>query len=474
MDFSNLTIKKAQDMMKNREISARDLASYYLENIKNKNKDINAYLEVFEDAIDQAEKQDKKIADKTAGPLAGIPFSIKDNTLIKGRRVSAGSKILENYHATYDAMVIKKLREAGAVFLGRTNMDEFAMGSSNENSAFGPTKNPHDLKRVPGGSSGGSAASVAMGGTLASLGSDTGGSIRQPAGLCGVVGLKPTYGAVSRSGLIAMASSLDQIGPLTKSVEDAEIVFNVIKGKDNMDSTSSELPITNYQLPSTLRIGVLRYDRSGADDEVNKTIDNSIEIFKNLGHKVKEIELPNIEYSLPCYYIIMPAEASANLARFDGVRYGLSKKGEDLIADYMKTRGEGFGREVRRRIMLGTYVLSAGYYDQYYGKAQKVRRLIKRDFENAFTSKDGGVDAILMPTTPSPAFKLGEKTDDPLAMYLSDIFTVSANLAGVPAISVPARKTKKGLPIGIQLVAPWFKEETLFNLGKQYERHTSA
>jgi aspartyl-tRNA(Asn)/glutamyl-tRNA(Gln) amidotransferase subunit A len=441
------------------------LVSIYQENIKKRNKDINAYLEVFKDAFEIAEQEDKEILQgKELKPLTGIPLAIKDIILIEGKIASAGSKILERYRATYDATVIKKLREAGAIFLGRTNMDEFAMGSSTENSAFGPTKNPYDLERVAGGTSGGSAAAVAMQGCLAALGSDTGGSIRQPASFCGVVGLKPTYGAVSRFGLIAMASSLDQIGPIAKNIEDAEVIFNIIKGRDSFDSTTKEIENCKLKIENSLRIGLLKYDRKGVDKEVNDAIDLSIRILRQLGHKVEEIELPHIEYSLPCYYIIQPAEASANLARFDGVKYGLSIKGKNLLEDYMKTRAEGFGKEVKRRIILGTYVLSAGYYDEYYGRAQKVRTLIKKDFQEAFNQ----FDLIISPVAPTPAFKIGEKTEDPLQMYLSDIFTVSANLAGLPAISIPAPASE--LPIGVQFIAPWFREDLLFELGKQYEK----
>ncbi|MBU2109436.1 Asp-tRNA(Asn)/Glu-tRNA(Gln) amidotransferase subunit GatA [Patescibacteria group bacterium] len=461
IDLKNLTIKKAQKMIQNREISVAELVSAYQENIKNKNKDINAYLEVFNDPIGEIDE---------TKPLAGIPFAIKDNMLIKGKICSASSKILENYHAAYDATVIKKLRDAGAIFLGRTNMDEFAMGASTENSAFGSTKNPFDLERVAGGSSGGSAAAVAADLGLAALGSDTGGSIRQPAGFCGVVGLNPTYGAVSRYGLIAMASSFDQIGPITKTVEDAEIIFNIIKGRDPLDSTSIDSSQSSVVSSQKLRIGLLKYDKSGINDEVNRIIEETIKKLKNLGHEIKEIELPHIEYSVPCYYILVPAEVSANLARFDGVRYGLSKQGKNLLEDYMETRASGFGKEVRRRIMLGTYVLSAGYYDEYYGRAKKVRVIIRKDFEKVFGSPSGGgIDVILTPTSPAPAFKIGEKTDDPLQMYLEDIFTAPAKIAGLPAMSVPAGFAKSGLPIGVQFIAPWFREDILFHLGKQYE-----
>jgi aspartyl-tRNA(Asn)/glutamyl-tRNA(Gln) amidotransferase subunit A len=472
INLPELTIKKTYELIHSKEISCRELVSVYQENIKKHDKDIHAYLEIFDDAYEAAKEEDERIlSGQEPKILSGIPFAIKDNILIKGKNCSAGSKILENYRAAYDATVIKKLRDAGAIFLGRTNMDEFAMGSSTENSAFGPTKNPYDSSRVSGGSSGGSGAAVARQECLAALGSDTGGSVRQPAAFCGVVGLKPTYGAVSRYGLIAMASSLDQIGPLAKTVEDAEIIFNTIKGKDPADSTSAELefPISNFQFSKFLRIGLLKYDRGGVDKEINKAIDDCVEILKNEGCEIKEIELPYIEYALPCYYIIMPAEVSANLARYDGIRYGFSKKGANLLEDYMKTRGEGFGKEARRRIILGTYVLSAGYYESYYGQAQKIRDLIKRDFENVFRE----IDVLIAPATPTPAFKIGEKVSDPLSMYLSDIFTVPANIAGIPALSIPAgfaKREGKKMPLGVQLMASWFKEKLLFEAGKHIEK----
>ncbi len=476
IDLNKLTIKKARELIKNKEVSCQELVSAYLKKIEEKNKEINAYLEVFDDAIKQAQELDEKIKNgEDVGELAGIPLAIKDNILIKGRLCSSASRILENYHATYDATAIKKLKRAGAIFLGRTNMDEFAMGASTENSAFGPTKNPYDLERVPGGSSGGSIASVASGMAMAGLGSDTGGSLRQPASFCGVVGLSPTYGAVSRYGLMAMASSFDQIGPTTKTVEDAEILFNVIKGQDKMDSTSvdyvkhsvSNISANNHKM----KIGVLKYDRAGVDEEVNKALDDSVEVFRKLGHEIVEVDPPHIKYSVPCYYILVPAEVSSNMARFDGVRYGLSVGGKNLIDDYMETRTKGFGNEVRRRIMLGTYVLSAGYYDAYYNKAQKVRALIKKDFQKIF---EQGVSIILSPTSPTPAFKIGEKSNNPLQMYLEDIFTAPAKIAGVPAISIPAGKSKSGLPIGIHMMASWFEEDTLFYLGKQYENATAS
>jgi len=473
MNLNNLTIKKARKLLTDKEISARELTAYYLKNIEEKNKDINAYLEVFDDALNEAEKLDKEgIGDRL---LWGIPIAVKDNVLIKGKTCSAGSRMLQNYKASYDATATKKLKSAGVVFLGRTNMDEFAMGASTENSAYGVTKNPKDLTRVAGGSSGGSAAAVAMDGCLGALGSDTGGSIRQPASFCGVVGLNPTYGAVSRSGLIAMASSFDQIGPMAKTVEDAEIIFNAIKGKDIMDSTSVDFDDTGNQNGKKLKIGLLKYDKKGVDKEINESMEKSAKIFKDLDYEISEIELPSIKYSVPCYYILAPAEVSSNLARFDGVRYGLFKEGKNLTEDYMKTREAGFGPETRRRIMLGTYVLSAGYYDAYYAKAQKVRELIKKDFENVFKN----VDAIISPVSPSVAFKIGEKANDPLKMYLEDIFTAPAKMAGLPAISLPVRQAgipaghnAEGLPIGLQIIAPRFGEKLLFEMGKKYEHDT--
>ncbi|MDP3902265.1 MAG: Asp-tRNA(Asn)/Glu-tRNA(Gln) amidotransferase subunit GatA [bacterium] len=461
------SIKQAREMIANGELTVSGLVNEYLKNIKDKNSDINAYLEIFEDAIEQAKELDGKIGEMENKPLFGIPFSIKDNILISGKICSAGSKMLENYKAIYNATVIEKLKDAGAVIMGRVNMDEFAMGASTENSAFGVTKNPHDFNRVSGGSSGGSAASVAADMCLASLGSDTGGSIRQPAAFCGVVGVSPTYGAVSRYGLIAMASSFDQIGPIAKNVEDAEIIFNVIKGIDKMDSTSvlSEGEKENT-LPEKLKIGILKYNKSGVSDEINKTVEAAAEKLKNLGHEIAEIEILNMDYSVPCYYVLVPAEVSSNLARFDGVRYGIYAEGSNLTDDYMKTRGKGFGAEVKRRIMLGTYALSAGYYDNYYLKAQKAREIIKQDFEKAFED----VDAIISPTTANTAFKIGEKSDNPLAMYLEDLFTAPSKVAGLPAISLPFGVSESGLPIGVQFTAPWFREDILFKIGKELEK----
>lgn len=484
IDLKNLTIKKAHEAMKKGEFSARELTQAYLDVIKEKNSDINAYLNlkgdnnpdnkeyeplVFEDALEQADEADKKFKEGTAELLTGIPFAIKNNILIKDRITTAASKILENYRATYDATVIEKLKEKGVVFIGGTNLDEFAMGGSTENSAFGVTKNPHDNTRVAGGSSGGSAAAVAMKGALVALGTDTGGSVRQPASFCGVVGLKPTYGAVSRYGAIAMGSSLDQIGPIGNNVEDTEIIYDCIKGEDKMDSTTIPENLKLEKKDNKKILGVpWHFMKNDIDEGVMKNFKESIEKFESLGYKIKEIELPNIEYSLPAYYIIMPAEVSANLSRYDGIRFGLLKEGDDLLGDYMKTRSIGFGEEVRRRIMLGTYVLSHGYYDAYYNKAIALRDVIRKDFENVFES----VDAIIIPTSPIPAFKIGEKANDPVQMYLADIFTVSANITGTPAISIPsgfADVDGKKLPLGLQITAPHMREDLLFKIGKDFE-----
>ncbi len=470
IDLSTLTIKKAHEALKKGEYSCVELTQRYLEEIEKQNKEINAYLEVFPDAIRQAEEADKRFKDGTATILTGIPFAIKDNILIKGRIASSASKILENYHASYDATVIEKLRVAGVVFLGRTNMDEFAMGGSTENSAFGVTKNPHDTSRVAGGSSGGSSAAMAMNGALASLGSDTGGSVRQPASFCGLVGLKPTYGAVSRYGVMSMGSSLDQIGPFGKTVTDTEIIFDAISGQDIKDSTTT--PKETFQLKNYDKkpvIGVPRdfFKGDGIDKDVILNFNESVEKLKTLGYEIKDISLPNISYSLPAYYVIMPAEVSSNLARFDGMRFGLHKDGKDGIDDYFETRGIGFGKEVRRRILLGTYVLSSGYYDAYYNRANTVRNIITDDFVKAFEN----VDIILTPTTPAPAFKIGEKTSDPVAMYLEDIFTVTANLTGMPAISIPSgfsEVSEKKLPLGIQMTGRHGEEKTLFDVGKEF------
>lgn len=469
IDLTTLTIKKAHEDMKSGKYSAVDLSKAYLDEIKKKNKDINAYLEIFDDVMEQAKDVDKKFMNSSATLLTGIPLAIKDNILIKGRRANSASKILENYHAVYDATVIEKLKKEGAIFLGRTNMDEFAMGSSTENSAFGVTKNPHDVSRVAGGSSGGSAAAVAMNGALVALGSDTGGSIRQPGSFCGLVGLKPTYGRVSRYGVMAMGSSLDQIGPLAKTVTDAEIIYNTIRGQDQNDSTTisdKTYPIKNNK---KLKVGIPRsfLTQGGMSKGVLTNFDESVEKLNKLGFEIKDISLPNISYSLPAYYVIMPAEVSSNMSRFDGMRFGLHKDGKDGIDDYFETRGTGFGKEVRRRILLGTYVLSSGYYDAYYNRANAVRRIITEDFVKAFQD----VDVILTPTTPAQAFKIGEKTSDPVAMYLEDIFTVTANLTGMPAMTIPSGFSEvqgKKLPLGIQITASHGNEKTLFELGKKF------
>ncbi|MSU55588.1 MAG: Asp-tRNA(Asn)/Glu-tRNA(Gln) amidotransferase subunit GatA [Candidatus Taylorbacteria bacterium] len=470
IDLNTLTIRKVHDALIKGEYSAVDLARSYLSEIEMKNKDLNAYLEVYDDVLEQAISADKRIKNGNATLLTGIPVAVKDNILIKGRRAGSASKILEGYTASYDATVISKLKDAGVVFLGRTNMDEFAMGGSTENSAFGTSKNPHDISRVPGGSSGGSAVAVASNMALVALGSDTGGSIRQPASFCGLVGLKPTYGSVSRHGLMAMASSLDVIGSIAKTVEDAQIIFDCIKGRDPMDSTSIDLETKPSTLsPKPLVVGVPRAftESEGIDKSVIENFKSSLEILKKQGFEVVDVSLPTIEYSLAVYYIIMPAEASTNLSRFDAVKYGFHKAGKNLLEDYELSRGEGFGKEVRRRIILGTHVLSSGYYDAYYNKAVSAREIIIEDFAKVFKS----VDVIATPTTPSPAFKIGEKSDNPLAMYLADIFTVSANIASIPAISVPsgfAEVEGKKLPLGLQFIAPSGGEETLFALSKNF------
>lgn len=470
MDLSTLTIKEARRVLDAKEFTALDLTNAYLEQITKKDGDIHAYLEVWADsAREEAKKADEMIAKGQSKALTGIPLAIKDNILIEGRIASSASKILENYRASYDATVIKKLKEQGAVFLGRTNMDEFAMGSSTENSAFGPTKNPIDTMRIPGGSSGGSAAAVAAGMALAALGSDTGGSIRQPASHCGLAGLKTTYGAVSRFGLMPMGSSLDQIGPLTKTTEDAKIVFDAIRGHDPQDSTS--LPEGFYSAkPLRKVVGVPRaFFKQGVDEDVLALFNKTLERLKSVGYEIKDLEMPNLPFALPVYYVICPAEVSTNLARYDGVRYGLSLAAESVEESYKKTRAAGFGAEVRRRILLGTFVLSAGYADAYYRKARTVRDLIRNDFRAAFED----VDCVAMPTAPNPAFKIGEKSSDPLAMYAEDIFSVTANLAGIPAMSVPAgtvAREGKELPVGFQILAPHGGEEVLFAVGKDAEQ----
>lgn len=470
MKLNKLTIKQARAGLIKGEFSALELALAYLDRIKKLDQGIRAFLTVSEDsALAQAKLVDEKISRGEKLPaLAGIPLAIKDNILVEGMKCTAGSKILENYTASYDATVIKKLKKQDAVILGKTNLDEFAMGASTENSAFFPTRNPRDLARVPGGSSGGSAASVAAGMSMAALGSDTGGSIRQPASFCGVVGLKPTYGAVSRYGLIAMASSFDQIGPIARNVADVRIIFEAIRGKDPLDSTSVKFPISNLQRKiaiSKFKVGVPKeYFIEGIDKEVEKVIRRAIKKFEKAGARVFEISLPHTQYTVPAYYIIVSSEISANLARYDGIKYGLSEREEDLTGVYLSSRGKGLGDEVKRRIMLGTYALSAGYYDAYYLKAQRIRTLIKKDFEEAFEK----VDIILTPTTPTIAFKLGEKTQDPLSMYLCDIFTGPVNLAGLPALSLPCGEVR-GLPVGLQMIGNLFAEEKILAAGEFFE-----
>ncbi|MDQ5976912.1 MAG: aspartyl-tRNA(Asn)/glutamyl-tRNA(Gln) amidotransferase subunit [Patescibacteria group bacterium] len=478
-------IRDLHEQLKRQEISAVELAERYLKTIETKDGEIQAFLDVRrEQALREAEAVDHKIMrGETVDLLAGIPGALKDNMCLRGERTTAGSKILDNYIAPYDASVVERLRQVDVVMVGKTNMDEFAMGSSTENSAYQRTKNPVDTARVPGGSSGGSAAAVAADMAVWALGSDTGGSIRQPASFCGLVGLKPTYGRVSRSGLLAMASSLDQIGPLTKTVEDAAIVFSRISGFDRMDATTAESKGKMFEdfLDADLRgkkVGIPReYFSESLDKDVRSVTMEALERFKSLGVSVEEISLPHAAFSLPVYYIIMPAEVSSNLARFDGIKYGLRVNDEkermvaagSLLETYLDSRAYGLGAEVKRRIMLGTYTLSAGYYDAYYQKAQKVRQLIRQDFERAY----GQVDFIFSPTAPEAAFKFGAKTDDPLTMYLSDIYTVTANLAGVPAVSFPIGTVEvegKSLPLGGQLQGKWFDEEGMLALAHQYER----
>lgn len=463
--LNELTITEASELLSKGEITSVELTRACLDAIAQKDTDIHAYLEVFADAEAQAVHADLMRKEGKATPLTGIPLAVKDNILIEGKIASAASKMLEGYSATYDATVIARLKAAGAVFIGRTNMDEFAMGGTTENSAFGATKNPRDLARVPGGSSGGSAAAVAADMCIAALGTDTGGSVREPAAFCGAVGFKPTYGAVSRFGLIAMGSSLDQFGPITKSVRDAELLFNATAGFDTKDSTSLKGG-EYHERQQTKRIGVPRNMLGGIDKEVLQNFAAAEEKLKQLGYEIVTVDLPLLKKALSIYYIVMFAESSTNLSRFDGVRYGLSKEGTTLLEDYSQTRGEGFGKEVRRRILLGTYVLSAGYYDAYYGKAVAARKALVADFNSTFEK----VDAILTPTTPSPAPRFGEKAD-PLSMYLLDIFTVTPNLTGMPSLSVPSgsiEKEGKELPLGIQFITPHGTDQALLGLGKHF------
>ena len=474
MNLSSLTIPGARAAVQERKTTATALAESFYQKIGKDDPQIGAYLALCrERAISKATEMDALAAKgENLPPLGGVPIAIKDVLVTKGIRTTAGSKILGNFIPPYDCTAVARLEAAGAVMLGKLNCDEFAMGSSNENSAWKPVHNPHDLSRVPGGSSGGSAAATAAGMAVAALGSDTGGSIRQPASFCGVVGLKPTYGRVSRYGLIAFASSLDHVGPLAKTVKDAAILLRTIAGRDPMDSTSAELPVPNYvaeldQPVRGLKIGVAKeYFGQGLDNEVRNTVEAAIQKFAALGCEIVEVSLPHTRYAIPTYYIVATAEASSNLARFDGVRYGYRAAGVRSLSEmYRRTRDQGFGAEVKRRIMLGSYALSAGYYDAYYLKAQKVRTLLTRDFEDAFTK----VDVIVAPTSPTAAFKLGEKVDDPLAMYLADIYTVTANLAGIPGISIPCGETTEKLPIGMQILGKHFDEATILRIAHAYE-----
>jgi aspartyl-tRNA(Asn)/glutamyl-tRNA(Gln) amidotransferase subunit A len=474
MDLNSLTIDSTRTAIAAKQITASALVEQFYGEIKAEDPEVHAYLTLSEDRAFAQAKHIDGLVSKGAPlpPVAGVPIGIKDVMVTKGVRTTAGSKILENFIPPYDCTAVARLEAAGAIILGKMNCDEFAMGSSNENSAYGPVRNPRDKSRVPGGSSGGSAAAVAAGTAVATLGSDTGGSIRQPASFCGVVGLMPTYGRVSRYGLIAFASSLDHIGPLTKTVKDAAILLRVIAGRDPLDSTSADVPVPDYEADvatpvNGLKIGVPNeYFGEGLDAEVRAAVEAGIAKLRSAGCEIIPISLPHTAYAIPTYYVIATAEASANLARYDGVRYGYRAKGARTLSEmYRKSRDEAFGSEVKRRIMLGTYALSSGYYDAYYLKAQRVRTLLTRDFEQAFQK----VDAIVTPTAPTPAFKLGEKSDDPLAMYLADIYTVTADLAGIPGISVPCGQTQAGLPIGLQVLGRHFDESTVLRVAAAVE-----
>jgi aspartyl-tRNA(Asn)/glutamyl-tRNA(Gln) amidotransferase subunit A len=477
MEISTLTIDGVRDGLRARRFSAGELASEALRFARAANDATNAYLTFCDErALQAAAAVDAKLArGEDPGPLGGVPVAVKDVILTRGVRTTCGSRLLENYTPPYDATAVVRIEQAGGVILGKTNCDEFAMGSSNENSAFGPVRNPVALDRVPGGSSGGSAAAVAQGTAVVSLGSDTGGSIRQPASFCGVVGVTPTYGRVSRYGLTAFASSLDHIGPFGRNVKDAAALLSVIAGRDEMDSTSAAAPVPDYAALLAggirgVRIGLPREYFKGLAAETGDPIAAGIETLKRLGCEIRDISLPSTDYAIASYYIICTAEASSNLARYDGVRYTFrSADSPTLGAMYGNTRGEGFGAECKRRIMLGTYVLSAGYYDAYYLKAQKVRSLIARDFTRAFSE----VDAIVAPVSPFPAFKLGEKVDDPMAMYLSDIYTITGDLAGIPCMSVPCGRTAGGLPVGMQILANHFGEADMFRIAAAFEKETN-
>ena len=474
-NLTSLTLAEARAKLDSRDVSAVELATAYLDRISRDDAVIGAYLHVMRDvALAQAEAADTAIADGQAGMMTGIPVALKDVLCTTDAPTTAASRILEGFVPPYDATVVSRLRNAGAVFLGKANTDEFAMGSSNENSAYKVVRNPWNTNRVPGGSSGGPAAAVAGELALFSLGSDTGGSIRQPAGFCGVVGVKPTYGRVSRLGLLAFASSLDQIGPFTRNVEDAAFALQAISGHDPRDSTSSPVAVPDFRAALTgdvrgMKIGVAKqYNVDGMEPGVSAAIDAAIARLGDLGAEIIEVDLPHTEYALPTYYITAPAEASANLSRYDGVKYGLAVEAPTLAETYARTRGEGFGPEVKRRIMLGTYALSSGYYDAYYVKAQKVRTLIKQDFDRAWEQ----VDAIVAPTSPTVAFPLGARTDDPYQMYLADVFTIPANMAGIPGVAVPCGFSD-GLPVSLQILGPAFAEDTILRVAHAYEQAES-
>ena len=476
MTLNQLTAHKAINLIKKKKATAYEIIQDIFNQIDKVDNLIKAFLVVErEEALKKAQEIDKKVKNgEKIPPLAGVAVAVKDIIATQGTETTCGSKILKGFIPPYDATVINRLKDAGAIIIGKTNMDEFAMGSSTENSAFGPTHNPWDLERVPGGSSGGSSAAVAADETFVALGTDTGGSVRQPASLCGMVGLKPTYGRVSRYGLVAYASSLDQIGPITKDVTDCALIMKVISGHDKMDSTSVNLGVPDYLKSCQagikgLKIGVPKeYFIEGIDREVKDALDKALKMFEKLGARIEEVSLPHTEYSLPTYYLIATAEASSNLARYDGVQYGYRTEDyEDLSSMYQKTRSEGFGSEVKRRIMLGTYALSSGYYDAYYLKAQKVRTLIKEDFDKAFSK----YDILITPTSPTPAFKLNEKVSDPLTMYLSDIYTIPINLAGIPAISLNCGYSKNNLPIGLQIIGKHFSEETILRAAFNFEQN---
>lgn len=478
MDLNVLTVEAVRTAIVERVLNPVTLVEEFYKKIDAEDAQIGAYLTLCRERALAKAHEIQRRADQgdSLPPLAGVPIAVKDTMVMRGVRSTAGSKILDNFISPYDCTAVKRLEDAGAIVLGKTNCDEFAMGSSNENSGYWPAKNPRDTTRVPGGSSGGSAAAVAADLAVAALGSDTGGSIRQPAAYCGVVGLLPTYGRVSRYGLIAFASSLDHIGPITKTVNDAAILLRYLAGHDEMDSTSADVPVPEYEEEigkpiHGLRIGVPKeYFGEGLDKEVRAAVEEAIQLLAKAGSEIVEISLPHTDYAIPCYYIIAPAEASANLARFDGVRYGYRAPDAKTLSEmYRRTRDKGFGAEVKRRILLGTYALSAGYYDAYYRKAQQVRTLLARDFQTAFQK----VDAIVSPTAPTTAFRFGEKTDDPVAMYLNDIYTVTADLVGIPGISVPCGNSKEGLPIGLQILGKHFDEGTVLRIAHVYE-HESA